>query len=202
MRCRVVGHQPQAALVNTRSLFMPSPVGLYCILPPADAVHGSVNHVVNSTISPMSRDSRSAGQNKNSSDDFIFSRNKSTKFKRLANFYRIRSNGVRKTYKTRYACCFGTTREAREFGCHAVELRSLQETVFALGGRSFLTLMKEAAVDQRNVARNRTYFVPVDRSAPEATGDAANDVVRSISSLFSSIYCQKLPDLPFKRKNN
>ena len=78
MRCRVVGHQPQAALVNTRSLFMPSPVGLYCILPPADAVHGSVNHVVNSTISPMSRDSRSAGQNKNSSDDFIFSRNKST----------------------------------------------------------------------------------------------------------------------------
>ena len=115
--------------------------------------------------------------------------------------YRIRSNGVRKTYKTRYACCFGTTREAREFGCHAVELRSLQETVFALGGRSFLTLMKEAAVDQRNIARNRTYFVPVDRSAPEATGDAANDVVRSISSLFLlSIYCEKLPDLRFKEK--
>ncbi len=39
---------------------------------------------------------------------------------------RIRSNGIRKTYKTRYSCCYGTVREAGEFGCHTVELRSLQ----------------------------------------------------------------------------
>lgn len=50
--------------------------------------------------------------------------------------------------------------------------------MFGLGGRSFLSLMKEAEVDASRIAGdNYTYFVPVDRSAP-ASGDAANDVVR------------------------
>lgn len=88
---------------------------------------------------------------------------------------KIRSNGIRKIYKTRYNCCYGTVREAGEFGCHAVELRSLQETVFALGGRSFLSLMAEAEVDPKFLNQNHTYFVPVDRSSP-APSDVANDV--------------------------
>ncbi|EFX82642.1 hypothetical protein DAPPUDRAFT_302377 [Daphnia pulex] len=88
---------------------------------------------------------------------------------------KIRSNGIRKIYKTRYNCCYGTVREAGEFGCHAVELRSLQETVFALGGRSFLSLMAEAEVDPKFLNQNHTYFVPVDRSSPAAS-DVANDV--------------------------
>nr|CAH0107340.1 unnamed protein product [Daphnia galeata] len=86
---------------------------------------------------------------------------------------KIRSNGIRKIYKTRYNCCYGTVREAGEFGCHAVELRSLQETVFALGGRSFLSLMAEAEVDPKFLNQNHTYFV--DRSSP-APSDVANDV--------------------------
>ncbi|KAI9559121.1 hypothetical protein GHT06_015910 [Daphnia sinensis] len=88
---------------------------------------------------------------------------------------KVRSNGIRKIYKTRYNCCYGTIREAGEFGCHAVELRSLQETVFALGGRSFLSLMAEAEVDPKFLNQNHTYFVPVDRSSP-APSDVANDV--------------------------
>lgn len=88
---------------------------------------------------------------------------------------KVRSNGVRKTYKTRYSCCYGTLREPGEFGCHPVEMRSLQETVFALGGRSFLSLMKEAEIGEKILSVNHTYFVPVDRSSPAAT-EEANDV--------------------------
>ena len=59
--------------------------------------------------------------------------------------------------------------------CCVVCLRG-QETVFALGGRSFLALMKEADIAERTTAENRTYFVPVDQSVP-TTEDSANDVV-------------------------
>lgn len=91
---------------------------------------------------------------------------------------KVRTNKIRKTYLTRYSCCYGTTRERGEMGCHPVELHSLQETVFGLGGRSFLTLLKEADISENILSQNHTYFVPVDRSVPlpSEPSDAANAV--------------------------
>jgi len=79
---------------------------------------------------------------------------------------KVRTNTLRKRYLTKYSCCFGTTRERGEMGCHPVEMHSLQETVFALGGRSFMTLLKEANIEDSVTSQNHTYFVPVDRSRP------------------------------------
>lgn len=58
--------------------------------------------------------------------------------------------------------------------------------MFALGGRSFLSLMAEAEVDPKFLNQNHTYFVPVDRSSP-APSDVANDVVIYILNAFISV---------------
>lgn len=48
-----------------------------------------------------------------------------------------------------------------------------------MGGRSFLSLMKEAEIGERILSVNHTYFVPVDRSSPAIT-EEANDVVKRL----------------------
>ena len=57
-----------------------------------------------------------------------------------------------------------------------------QETVFALGGRSFLSLLNEANVAESIRSKNHTYFVPVDRSTAKPIVDAVNNVVWNIIS--------------------
>ncbi|KAK2722223.1 hypothetical protein QYM36_002695 [Artemia franciscana] len=75
---------------------------------------------------------------------------------------RVRSNGKRKTYKTKYSCCYGTVRNPSGIGCTPAEVRSLSETLLSAGARSFAAAIQSNTATERMGKGNYTFFVPLD----------------------------------------
>ncbi|XP_063232448.1 transforming growth factor-beta-induced protein ig-h3-like [Bacillus rossius redtenbacheri] len=82
---------------------------------------------------------------------------------------KLRNHGIRKSYVVKYQCCHGFRRVKGKPGCTEVQLKSMMETVEAVGAKDFARLLRSAGLEEKMASSNLTLFAPSDDALRDFT---------------------------------